>query len=135
MNEVQDVVMVSQAIQTTANAAISLEDRELANNQVELESAKNLYVKSLRQLERTMKSEVLQINVLVPLVIVQDKVQELLSGIPALIGGIAGFVDGIIHLNAADAFNAAAQVLDVLFGGPECDAPTIKEAALTLQER
>ncbi|XP_078485709.1 uncharacterized protein LOC100176654 [Ciona intestinalis] len=135
MDEVQDVVLVANTIQSTASAAISLEDRELANSEVELESAKNLYVKSLRQLERGMKSEVLQINILVPLAIVQDQVQELISGIPTLIGGIAGFVEGLIHLNPTDAFNSATQVLNVLFGRPDCDAPTIKEAAVTLQER
>ena len=69
--------MVSETMQSVITLAITNADRELANNEVELESAKKLYSKSLRQLERGMKSEMLQINVLVPLVIIQDQARKL----------------------------------------------------------
>ncbi|XP_076815981.1 uncharacterized protein LOC143461922 [Clavelina lepadiformis] len=135
MNEVQDIAMVSETMQSVITLAITNADRELANNEVELESAKKLYSKSLRQLERGMKSEMLQINVLVPLVIIQDQVQEMISGVSSLIGGIAGFVEGLVTLNPQDAFSGAMMVVNTLFGRPDCDAPTIKEASATLQER
>jgi len=127
---VDSITGVSSAIQDVATIAISAQDDVLDHNEQMLKDQKNLYVKAVRQLEATMEIEIIMANVLCRTGI---KIDEIKDSISSLLGGIAGFVRGIVALTTGEAFTRSHTVLDML-RRDDCPIPKVEKSTKSLQE-
>jgi len=128
--QVNDIVGVSSAIQDVATIAISAQQDVLEHNVQMLKDQKNLYVKAVRQLEATMEIEIIMANVLCRTGI---KIDEIKDSISSLLGGIAGFVRGIVALTTGEAFTRSNSVLDRL-RRDDCPIPEVEKSTKSLQD-
>ncbi|CAK8691898.1 unnamed protein product [Clavelina lepadiformis] len=138
MNEIQDISLVSNTMQLVITGVVNMADQELEYNQIDLENQKNLYVRSVWDIESTMGSEMQQINELLPLAIkmqmAADKA-EMMKGFGGLIGGMAGCVTGLLFGNYASAIGGVRKVKKSLDQDPTCKTPTVDEASAAIDDK
>ncbi|CAK8694867.1 unnamed protein product [Clavelina lepadiformis] len=137
-NKIDNAKLAAETLRDAANINIARSKRKLRYERSDLRSERTVYLKSLRQLDKTMKKEQQEIKRLLPKVIQehnQEERQRQGTIILDFFSALLGFPSAYFGLNPQLAFDSARKIFQIFESNPGCSVPTLNEAKATLQMR
>ncbi|XP_076802017.1 uncharacterized protein LOC143446312 [Clavelina lepadiformis] len=137
-NKIDNAKLAAETLRDAANINIARSKRKLRYERSDLRNERTVYLKSLRQLDKTMKKEQQEIKRLLPKVIQEHNQEEkrrqgsiIMDFFSALLGFPSAYAGSNPHL----AFDSARKIFQMFESNPGCSVPTLNEAKATLQMR